>query len=312
VRTTSSGRRRSASYSYQRPSWRRPLIVLSVVTVIVGLIALGGYIAYNAYGRYVQRLLIVPGCQAGTGANAIGLDFGQTADAATIAGVAARERLPREALTVAYATAWQESKLENLTYGDRDSVGIFQQRPSEGWGTTAQLEDPAYAATAFFGALIKIPGYAKLPIDVAAQDVQHSADGAAYEQYAQSGASLTTDLTTAPHAVTCWYDPSTQASSEGVSAKLNLRGALNGLADSFGRPGKDNAVTSVSVARADSSVVMSAARGDGWTAADWLVANASSYGITQVSYGGYQWTAGLNETSWQADSSASRGRIVAS
>ena len=78
----------------------------------------------------------------------------------------------------------QESKLENLDYGDRDSVGIFQQRPSMGWGTTAELEDPAYAAGAFFKALVKIPGYAKLPVDVAAQDVQESADGSAYEQYA--------------------------------------------------------------------------------------------------------------------------------
>jgi hypothetical protein len=310
VRTTSSGR--SASYSYQRPSWRRPLIALGVVLVIAGLVAVGAFAAYNAYQRYVQRLLTVPGCQAGTGANAIGLDFGETADAATVAGVAARERLPRAALTVAYATAWQESKLENLPYGDRDSVGIFQQRPSEGWGSKAQLEDPAYAAGAFFGALVKIPGYAKLPVDVAAQDVQRSADGAAYEQYAASGAALAVDLTAAPHALTCWYDPASQAASEGVSAKLNLRAALNGFADAFGRPSADGAVTSVSVAHSGGSATISAARGDGWTAADWLVANASSYGITQVSYGGYQWTAGLNETSWQAESGPASGRIVAS
>jgi hypothetical protein len=310
VRTTSSGR--SASYSYQRPSWRRPLIALTVLVVVAGGLTVGGFIAYNDWGRYVNRVLTVPGCQAGTGVNAIGLDFGQTADAAIIAGVAARERLPREALTVAYATAWQESKLENLPYGDLDSVGIFQQRPSEGWGSKAQLEDPAYAAAAFFRALVKIPGWAKLPVDVAAQDVQRSADGTAYEQYAQSGAALAADLTAAPHAITCWYDPASQAASDGVSAKLNLRGALSGLADAFGRPGAGRAVTSASVARSGGSAVISATRGDGWTTADWLVANASSYGITQVSYGGYQWTAGLNETSWQAKSGPASGRIVAS
>jgi hypothetical protein len=310
VRTTTSGR--SASYSYQRPSWRRPLIVLGVIIVILGLLAFGAFAAYNAYQRYVTRLLTVPGCQAGTGANAIGLDFGQTADAAIIAGVAARDRLPREALTVAYATAWQESKLENLPYGDLDSVGIFQQRPSEGWGSATKLEDPAYAAAAFFKALVKIPGYAKLPVDVAAQDVQRSADGAAYQQYAQSGAALAADLTAAPHQVTCWYDPASQAASEGVSGKLNLHGALNGLADAFGQPSAHGAVTSVSVARSGGSAVISAARGDGWTAANWLVANASSYGITQVSYGGYQWTARLSETSWQAQSGPAGARIVAS
>ena len=286
--------------------------MLGVIIVIAVLIAVGAYAAYNAYGRYVQRLLTVLGCQAGTGANAIGLDFGQTADAAIIAGVAAREHLSRKALTIAYATAWQESKLENLDYGDRDSVGIFQQRPSEGWGSTAQLEDPAYAARAFFGALVKIPGWAKLPVDVAAQDVQRSADGSAYEQYAQSGATLAADLTAAPHAVTCWYDPASQAASEGVSAKLNLRAALSGFDDAFGQPREDGAVRSVSVARSGGSAVITAAGGDGWTAANWLVGNASSYGITQVSYGGYQWTAGLNETSWQRESGPARGRIVAS
>jgi hypothetical protein len=307
VRTTSSGR--SASYNYQRPSWRRPLIV---IIVIAALIAAGAYAAYTAYGRYVQRLLTIPGCQAGTGANAIGLDFGQTADASIIAGVAARDRLPRKALIIAYATAFQESKLENLDYGDRDSVGIFQQRPSEGWGSKAHLEDPAYASGAFFKALKRIPGYAKLPVDVAAQDVQRSADGSAYQQYAQSAAALAADFTATPHAVTCWYDPAAQAASEGVSAKLNLRAALNGFADAFGRPREGGAVTSVSVARSGGSVVISAARPDRWAAANWLVANASSYGITQVSYGGYQWKAGLSETSWQAASAPARGRIVAS
>jgi hypothetical protein len=307
VRTTTSGR--GAPYSYQRPSWRRPLIVLGVVIVILGLIVFGALTAYNAYHRYVQRLLVIPGCQAGTGASAVGLE---AADAAIIAGVAARDRLPREALTVAYATALQESKLENLDYGDRDSVGIFQQRPSQGWGTTAEIEDPAYAAAAFFNALVKIPGYAKLPVDVAAQDVQQSADGAAYEQYAQTGAALATDFTSTPHAVTCWYNPATQAASDGVSAKLNLGAALRELSDVFGRPRDHGAVTAVSRARSGGSVVITATHGDGWTVANWLVSNASSYGITQVSYGGYQWNAGLFETTWQAESGPVRAGIVTS
>jgi hypothetical protein len=310
VRTTTSGR--GAPYSYQRPSWRRPLIVFGVVIVILGLIAFGALSAYNAYHRYVQRLLVVPGCQAGTGPNAFSMDFGQAADAATIAGVAVRDRLPRKALTVAYATALQESKLENLDYGDQDSVGIFQQRPSQGWGTTAELEDPAYAAGAFFKALVKIPGWAKLPVDVAAQDVQRSADGAAYEQYAQTGAALAAYLTAKPHEVTCWYTPAAQAASEGVSAKLNLSAALRQLNDVFGRPGAKGGLTTVRRARSNGSAVIMATRGDGWTVANWLVSNASSYGITQVSYGGYQWTAGLFETTWQADAGPVRAGIVTS
>jgi hypothetical protein len=307
VRTTSWGQ--PAGYQYHRPPWRRPLIVLVVIAV---LLAVGAYAAYTAYQRFVVQVLTLPACQAGTGGNAIPLDFGQAADAATIAGVAVRERLPSRALTIAYATAFQESKLENLTYGDLDSVGIFQQRPSEGWGSTAQLEDPAYAARAFFGALVKVPGYATIPVYQAAQDVQKSADGYAYQQYAQTGAQLAADYTTAPHAVTCWYNPVQQASSAGVSTKLNLHGAAEELDHVFGAPGQGGALTGVSRIRSGSADLVTTKPGAGWAVADWLVTNAVSYGITQVSYAGYQWTARLSETSWQADPAATAGGIVAS
>jgi hypothetical protein len=283
-----------------------------VLAVIAVLLAVGAYAAYTAYQRFVVQVLTVPGCQAGTGDNAIPLDFGQAADAATVAGVAAGEHLPSRALTVAYATAFQESKLENLTYGDRDSVGIFQQRPSQGWGTTAQLEDPAYAARAFFGALVQVPNYATIPVYEAAQDVQKSADGSAYDQYTQSGALLAADYTTAPHAVTCWYNPAQQASSQGVSTKLNLRGAAERLDQVFGTPGKGGALTGVTRTRSGASDLITTMPGVGWTVANWLVTNASSYGITQVSYAGYQWTAELTETSWQSDPAAPAGGIVAS
>ena len=276
------------------------------------LLAIGAYAAYTAYQRFVVQVLTVPGCQAGTGDNAVALDFGQAADAATVAGVAVNEHLPSRALTIAYATAFQESKLENLAYGDRDSVGIFQQRPSEGWGTAAQLKDPAYAARAFFGALVKVPNYSIIPVYEAAQAVQKSADGYAYQQYAQTGALLATDFTTTPHAVTCWYDPAQQASSQGVSAKLNLHGAAEELDHVFGAPGQSRALTGVTRIRSGSSDLITTEPGSGWAVANWLVTNASSYGITQVSYAGYQWTARLTETSWQSDSAATAGGIVAS
>ena len=283
-----------------------------MLIVIAVLLAIGAYAAYSAYQRFVVQVLTVPGCQAGTGNNAIALDFGQAADAATVAGVAVREHLPAEALTIAYATAFQESKLENLTYGDRDSVGIFQQRPSEGWGTTAELEDPAYASRAFFGALVQVPHYATLPVYEAAQAVQKSADGYAYEQYAQTGALLAADYTARPHQVTCWYSPATQAADDNVSPKLNLPGAVKGLEDTFGQPGRHEVVTSITRPRSDGSLTVRAPSSSSWSVANWLVTNASSYGITQVRYAGYQWTAGLTETSWQSDSGATTGGIVAS
>jgi hypothetical protein len=295
--------------SNRRPRWRRRLIVL---TVIAALLAVAGYTGYTVYHHYIVRLLTVPGCQAGTGNNAIPLDFGQASDAATIAGVAVREQLPQQALTIAYATALQEAKLENPSYGDLDSVGIFQQRPSQGWGSTTQLEDPAYAAAAFFGVLVKVPNYTSIPVYQAAQDVQRSADGDAYQQYAQTGATLAADFTTAPHAVTCWYDPATQASNLGVSSKLNLKGATSGLADAFGAPGASGTVRAVATARSGESASYAVTGSSGWPVANWLVANAGNYGITQVSYNGYQWTAGLTETSWQPDPSAAARSILAS
>jgi hypothetical protein len=294
---------------YRRSPWRRPLTAAAVLAL---LLSGAGYAAYSAFHHVVTQVLTVPGCQAGSGVSALSLDFGQAADAATIAGVAAREHLPRQALTIAYATALQESKLENPGYGDLDSVGVFQQRPSQGWGTTTQLKDPAYAAAAFFRALVRVPGYTKMPIYQAAQAVQRSADGSAYQQYEQTGAALSAAFTTSPHAVTCWYDPASQAASEGVSQRPNLKAAARGLNATFGRPGQDGPLVRVATARSGKSATFHVTEARGWTVASWLVTHASSYGITQVSYRGFHWTARLTETGWQRKPGGSARSIVAS
>lgn len=102
--------------------------------------------------------------------------------------VALKRGLPGQATLVALMTALQESQLQNLTYGDRDSVGLFQQRPSAGWGTVQEILDPVYAANAFFGGpeppsppgLVEIKGWETMPYTVAAQAVQVSAFPDAY------------------------------------------------------------------------------------------------------------------------------------
>ena len=96
---------------------------------------------------------------------------------------------PCRGLVIALATALQESGLRNLDYGDRDSLGLFQQRPSMGWGTPTQVTDPAYAAHAFFtGAgtnpgLLDISHWEALPLWLAADSVQHSAYPIAYADH---------------------------------------------------------------------------------------------------------------------------------
>ena len=103
----------------------------------------------------------------------VDLSTEQAENATTIVAVAVRRGLPARAASIALATAYQESKLRNLDHGDRDSLGLFQQRPSQGWGTAAA--DPAtryYAVNAFYDALQKIDGYQTMRITEAAQEVQ--------------------------------------------------------------------------------------------------------------------------------------------
>src|SRR4051812_46164864 len=83
----------------------------------------------------------------------------QAANAASIAEVGISRGLPDRAIVIALATAMQESRLRNLDYGDRDSLGLFQQRPSQGWGTPAQVRDPVYAAGRFYDHLVAVPGW---------------------------------------------------------------------------------------------------------------------------------------------------------
>jgi hypothetical protein len=276
-----------------------------VVLVVLGLAGAASYAGLTVY-RHISASLILPGCQAGSGANALPLDPGQAPVAATIAGVAARMGLPTRAVEVAYATALQESKLTNVPYGDRDSVGVFQQRPSQGWGTVTQLQDPEYASTAFFSALVKVPGYQGLPVDVAAQDVQHSADGSAYAQWASTASSLATAYVKTPHAVTCWYTPAANTSAD-------LASAATGLVHVFGPTGaaSDGAVMQA-VKPGRSGLEVRVRPGNGWTVANWLMANASVYGLTKVSYDGWEWSASLTESAWQAVPGDNAGSILAS
>jgi hypothetical protein len=252
-----------------------------------------------------------PGCQAGPGGAAIPLDTEQAGIAATIAGIAARHRLPHRAVIIALAAALQESQLQNLDYGDRDSVGVFQQRPSQGWGTTAEIEDPVYATTRFFAALVRLPGYTKMPVDQAAQDVQHSADGSAYEQWVGIATQLTGYFTgTSPAEVSCWYTP---------AGKADLAGALKQLTQTFGPAGKDAMLVGVTTDRSGGKnkkeTVVHVQRDGAWTVAAWLVAHAQQYGISQIRYTGYVWNAADGSMGWHRASRTAtpvpRGSIVA-
>ena len=124
----------------------------------------------------------------------IALSAEQMGNAQTITTVTAAKHLPAYAATIALATAKQESDLQNLDHGDRDSLGLFQQRPSQGWGTRAQLINPVYAMTAFLQRLVTVPDWQTIPLTRAAQAVQRSAFPDAYAHWQLLAQTLTAQL----------------------------------------------------------------------------------------------------------------------
>lgn len=142
---------------------------------------------------------------------ALTLSAQQVGNARTVVAAAKALGLPQQAAAVGVMTARQESSLEDLANpsvpasealphqgegNNYDSLGLFQQRPSMGWGTVAQLMDPGYASTAFLHRLAALPGWATMPAWQAAQAVQHSADGSAYAQWTSLGSAVTAALWT--------------------------------------------------------------------------------------------------------------------
>jgi hypothetical protein len=121
-------------------------------------------------------------------------DSAQRENATTIVQVGVALAVPKRGEIVAVAAAIQESQLYNLgnlgANNDHDSLGLFQQRPSMGWGTAAEVTDPVFAATAFYLALRRVPGWESMAVTVAAQRVQRSAFPNAYAKWETDATSL--------------------------------------------------------------------------------------------------------------------------
>ncbi|MFI6784710.1 hypothetical protein [Micromonospora sp. NPDC050276] len=124
----------------------------------------------------------------------ITLNDEQTANVKAIIAATKKAGLPERAAVISIATSLQESKLENLGHlgdaNDHDSLGLFQQRPSSGWGTPEQITDPQYSTTAFLKGLKQVDGWQDMPLTEAAQTVQVSAYPDAYAQWEQQAADL--------------------------------------------------------------------------------------------------------------------------
>ena len=194
------------------------LVVLTAPLLLIGafivLAAGGAQHAAQAAAQESQACYAPPAIQGQNPLAWAGLNAVQQASATTIVGVVksavvvpggADVVTQQRAAVIAIATSMQESKLTNLPGGDRDSLGLFQQRPSMAWGSAAQIADPAYATTAFlYGAggnpgLVDVPGWSTLPLTVAAQAVQKSGFPTAYAQWETFATSVVAQLwATAP------------------------------------------------------------------------------------------------------------------
>jgi hypothetical protein len=220
-------------------------------------------------------------CRIGSGPTALVLSTEQAQNASTIAAVGAREGLGVRAVTIALATALRESKLFNLPYGDRDSVGLFQQRPSQGWGAPVDLLRPAYAAAAFYDRLRHVPGWRTRPLAAAAQEVQRSVDGAVYAQFTETGRVLAEVLTGhLPAGITCTFERAVDRRPQALRAAMT---------EELGSTGRGTVR-------------------DRWQRASWLVCHAYAYGIDIVTAQGRRWTRASGE--WRPDSKAGPPRFV--
>jgi hypothetical protein len=214
----------------------------------------------------------------------------QADNAALVAGTAVRRGLPARAATIALATALQESKLVNVAYGDRDSLGLFQQRPSQGWGSAEEVQDPVHATGAFYDALVKVPGYADRPVTEAAQAVQRSAFPEAYAQHETRSRAWASALAGySPAALSCELAPVDDARPATVVAQQLADRALRDLGLTAPDEVTLDAAAGTAVVRADGLGDGDAARG-AWAVAHWAVATAEVTDVTEVRVADRVWT----------------------
>ena len=225
----------------------------------------------------------------------------QARNAALIANIAVTRGLPDHAATVAIATAMQESRLTNLDYGDRDSLGLFQQRPSQGWGTEEQVSDMTYATNIFYDHLLQVPDWKTIPVEDAAQEVQRSGYPDLYATWDAMAhawaAGLTGEL---PAGVSCALEPASSSDADGLTDAIG--GALPNVAVAVAPAGGQSDEQSDGGAGdsgSASGTTLTLTLPDGlsadararlcWQTAGWLVTQARQYGIDALRADGMEW-----------------------
>ena len=263
---------------------RRIAGVLVAIGAVVTLVAIG---VHSLMGKIELPSAQSSRCELVGSPYALSTE--QAANAATIAAVATTRELPARATTVALATALQESKLVNVEYGDRDSLGLFQQRPSQGWGAPSQILDPRYSAGKFFDARVKVRGWERKRITDAAQAVQASGHPEAYQRWEDQALVLTKAFGAAaePAMVSCAFPEPEVAATPAKVLQLLDRELPGTTLGTTGRVGE---------VRPEAA----------WATVGWLVAHADRLGIDWVEHAGRRWS---REDGWKVEQAAATDRV---
>lgn len=266
-----------AHRSARTPYVRRRLLALGALLVVVALVVvatLGVRGWLRDRGGVVAPRLGDERCVATVQDRDVVLDLDQAHYTSIVVGLSVRRGLAPRAGSIAMATVYQETGIRNLDYGDRDSVGLFQQRPSQGWGTEKQLMDPYYATTKFYNALVRVDGWETRDITKVAQAVQVSAYPDAYRDHEPDARVLASALTgQTERSLTCLVHGDEDGDADGLAESLEE--------------------TFRSDAEVQGTVVTMTAKTQrlAWAYAQHAVANAGRHGVVSVAVDDRTWTA---------------------
>jgi hypothetical protein len=255
------------------------LLLALLLVVVVGI---GGFLFLRSRGLTGPA----PGqqrCVATANDRSVTIDLDQAHYASIIVGLSIKRGLPPRAASIAMATAYQETGIRNLDYGDQDSVGLFQQRPSQGWGTRTQLLDPYYATGKFYDALIKIDNWEYGDITEVAQQIQRSSYPDAYRDHEADARVLASALTGhSPAGFSC-------LEREGNPAKASA--LVSSIEKTFGTIDDETRGKVIGIDAGNSTLA--------WAYASHALANSKRYGVVAVKVGDRQWqTQPFNLPTW--------------
>lgn len=273
---------------------RSTTAIVVALVVVLALIGAGVGLALYVRSSWLE-MTAVDRCLITTSSSEASLSPDQAHYASIIAGISVQRGMPERAATVAIATAYQESDIDNIDYGDRDSLGLFQQRPSQGWGTAEEIMDPVYATNAFYDALEEVDGWEDLEITEAAQAVQRSAYPDAYAQHEDNA-----------RAVAAAFTGQTQRSVTCLD-RVDVTGDADALAELLttiygSQISAEATSTGVTVTTEDDSLA--------WAVAHTMVANHARYGMSRVEVGQSAWEPADLEVGAWTDSDAVTGVIA--